>query len=278
MTEALPKLVAVHGVPRSGTTWLGQLLNSSEHVAFRYQPLFSYAFRGRLSRTSSAADVASFIQGLLATDDPFVHQRQGASLAGYEIAFPKLHITHLVYKEVRFHDVLDRLLAVWPPAIGIGIVRNPCAVLHSWANAPREFREDWSLLSEWEGAPSKNSELPGNSYGFKAWCRIALQFEQLQRSFPGRFMIVRYEELIADTTVVLSDIFDRLGLPLGPQTRAFIASSRRRTDDSPYGVYRGRTFAPDRWKGNLDPSIVRAIERSLSGTTLERYLLDPGAP
>ena len=37
-------IVGVHGVPRSGTSWLGQILNASKKVNFKFQPLFSYAF------------------------------------------------------------------------------------------------------------------------------------------------------------------------------------------------------------------------------------------
>ena len=36
------KNVAIFGVPRSGTSWLGQIFNSSPMVAYRFQPLFSY--------------------------------------------------------------------------------------------------------------------------------------------------------------------------------------------------------------------------------------------
>lgn len=51
------KPIAIFGVPRSGTSWLGQLFNSSERVAYRYQPLFSYAFKGRLNENSTLDEI-----------------------------------------------------------------------------------------------------------------------------------------------------------------------------------------------------------------------------
>ena len=144
----LPRYVSIHGVPRSGTSWLGQLFNSSEHVAYRYQPLFSYAFHGAIDGNSDRGAIDSFIGALIETDDDFVLQRGKASL-GYTLEFPKQEVSHLVYKEVRHHEILANLLAVCPHAMGIGIIRNPCAVINSWSRAPREFDSAWDLRQEW---------------------------------------------------------------------------------------------------------------------------------
>ena len=43
------KRIAIHSAPRSGSSWLGQILNSSPKVCFRFQPLFSYAFKDYLN-------------------------------------------------------------------------------------------------------------------------------------------------------------------------------------------------------------------------------------
>ena len=83
------RIVAIHGAPRSGTSWLGQLFNSSENVAYRYQPLFSYAFKQRLTSTSTRREIELFFDDLLFTEDDFVLQRGAASLAGYSLEFEK---------------------------------------------------------------------------------------------------------------------------------------------------------------------------------------------
>ena len=38
----------------------------------------------------------------------------------------------------------------------IGIVRNPCAVIDSWLQAPKEFRAGWKAHEEWRYAAKKN--------------------------------------------------------------------------------------------------------------------------
>lgn len=272
MTAPLPTLVAIHGVPRSGTTWLGQIFNSSPQVQYRYQPLFGHAFRGFLTHDSSAADVARFIERLLITDDPFVHQKGEASLSGYELSFEKALPTHLVYKEVRFHDLLENLLRVQTDAVGIGVVRHPCAVLHSWINAPREFRSEWSLAEQWRHAPAKNSELRGNYYGFEAWKAVATMFQKLEAEHPRRFQIVRYEAVVKDPVPAVSQLFEAVGLDMSEQTLSFIAASRSASDGHPYGVLRGPTFDPNAWRDHLSDEIVEPVYRELRGTPLERYL------
>ena len=44
--------VAIHGVPRSGTSWIGEIINSSPNVLYKFQPLFSYALKDFLTTFS----------------------------------------------------------------------------------------------------------------------------------------------------------------------------------------------------------------------------------
>jgi len=67
---------AIFGVPRSGTSWLGQIFNSSPNVAYRFQPLFSYAFKSRLNEHSTADDIENFSRDILNTSDEFVTQKK----------------------------------------------------------------------------------------------------------------------------------------------------------------------------------------------------------
>src|SRR5690625_3598820 len=178
---ASPKIVAIHGAPRSGTSWLGQIFNSSPQVAYRYQPFFAHAFRDRVNSTSSRGELETFFTDLLDTQDDFVLQRNEARLAQREIQFQKTAATHLVYKEVRFHDLLPHLLERLPELRAVGLVRDPRAVIASWVRAPREFQADWELGDEWRNAPLKNAGQNENWYGFARWKELASMFITLHR-------------------------------------------------------------------------------------------------
>ena len=65
---------AIHSVPRSGSTWLGEILNSSPYVKYCFQPLFSYQFKDFLDEYSSKKDVDRFFSMLSDTDDDFICQ------------------------------------------------------------------------------------------------------------------------------------------------------------------------------------------------------------
>lgn len=269
MKEQLKCVLALHGAPRSGTSWLGQLLNSSEHVAYRYQPFFSHAFRGHVTRSSSHAAIKTFITDLLASEDEFLLQKGHKQLAASTPEFQKAEITHLVYKEVRFHHLLPTLMDALPDLKVIGLVRDPRSVLSSWAMAPREFDSAWSLEDEWRKAPSKNAGLEENWYGFERWVQLTGLFLRLQRHWPNRFHVLRYEDLVADPFGVTEFLFHFAGLPFSTQTAAFITASTSSDDGEPYGVFRRHGQPPTKC---LPDNIARQIEQGLRDTEYEQFL------
>jgi hypothetical protein len=271
MSIALDNIIAIHGVPRSGTSWLGQLFNSSENVAYRFQPFFSHAFRGRVDEHTGALELQRFFADLLATNDGFVLQAENGQLSAEAPQFEKAAITRLVYKEVRFHHLLPHMLAMQTRLKAIGIVRDPRSVLSSWVRAPREFDPSWSLVGEWRHAPHKNAGLEETWFGFARWKQLTECFLGLTEQYPERFRLVRYEELIQDPESSVRALFDFCGLTFGNQTRRFVAESTSRDDGDAYGVFR-RHEAP-RAVG-IDALICDRIAGELRGTPLFRFLAE----
>lgn len=272
----IDNVVGIHGAPRSGTSWLGQLFNSSDQVAYRYQPFFSHAFRGRIDEHSDSRDVENFMLDLLASEDAFVLQTGKGNIAARELRFEKGDVTHLVYKEVRFHHLLPVLLDSMPTSRYIGIVRDPRAVLASWFHAPREFSSEWSPSREWRTAARKNNGLEENWYGFERWRELARLFLELEQSHPGRFRVVRYEHLVREPLDTVRSLFEFCGLPLRGQTERFIQASTTSDDGDPYGVHRMPGRARDEIR--LPAGVDRAIRSELEGTGLSGFLDDSLKP
>ena len=248
--------VAIFGVPRSGTSWLGQLFNSSPHVAYRYQPLFSYAFKNRISENTSPQEIEAFYRDLLNTDDDFVLQNK--NISGKKTPqFSKSELTHLVFKEVRYLNVIENLISNSQTMI-VGIVRHPCAVLYSWFNAPREFDNNWNQMVEWRTAPQKNQNKKEEFYGFERWKETTLRFLEYRKCFPERFYLQLYEDLNANPEKCVQQLFDFTNLAMNKQTRQFIYDSTHRPSDDPYGVYRKKKYSHE-WKGKLDKRIVEEV-------------------
>lgn len=261
--------VWVFGVPRSGTSWLGELLNSAPEVAYRFQPLFSYAFKDAIQPGDSAASMRRVHADIAATQDPFV--LHGPSLAPPH-PFRKVQATHLVLKEARYLHLVQPLLARLPEVRIVAIVRSPQAVLASWKAAPKEYDPSWDFDVEWRAAPSKNAGRPENFYGFDAWLHTTNQLVALADAMPERVTLVSYGDLVADTLSELERLFRWCGLSMGSQTRDFAQASRSRDDGNPYGVFREARSHDLHWVGTLPSSIVDEIERLTRSTAAARFL------
>jgi hypothetical protein len=234
MSEA-PRIlqnVALFGVPRSGTTWLGQLLNSSPSVLYRYQPLFSYEFKDFLNESSSQEDIEEFHNRLVKAESEFVkplHQ------------FNKSAPTHLVWKSVRYHYLAHRLLQESDIKL-VFIKRNPLDVINSWYNAPREFsREEWNILTEWEKAEKKNLQRSEEYFGFNKWCEALMIHAQNATEFPDRVFLIDYDQAQLDQALMIESLFGWLGLPVASSTRRFMSESMNRDSDDTYSVFKKKS-------------------------------------
>ena len=260
------KKLAIFGAPRSGTSLLGQLFNSSPNVAYRYQPLFSYAFKGRLSEQSSKDEIDAFHNELLSTQDEFVLQVKNVS--GKEnLVFPKSEITTLVWKEVRYMNLIENLLLNSDLKI-IGLLRHPGAVLQSWFKAPKEFNPDWNRMEEWKHGNKKNQQKPEEFYGYERWKELFFMFSEFEKRFPEKFTIVRYENLVRNTEKELQRLFTFGELNFDEQVKAFIKSSTSSSDNDPYGVFKIKTDLND-WKKEIDPLIISEMEADMKKNKIE---------
>lgn len=267
------KTFCIHGVPRSGTSWLGEIFNSHPSVCYKFQPLFSYALKDYLTTASSRAEIDRFFRLLAGTQDAFLDCVEGRN-AGRLPRFDKQAVSHVGYKEVRHHQILPNLLRKSPGLHCFLIVRDPRASICSWWKSPKEFRADhgWKIEEEWRYALRKNLNRPEEYNGFERWKDATRLFVHLADASPDRVSLVRYSELLQAPQEVAARLFASIGLDYSAQTAAFVAASRRHDDSANrYSVFRTRE-ADDEWRTELPASIAGEIERDLAGTALARFL------
>ena len=220
--------LALFGVPRSGTSWLGQIFNSSPNTLYKYQPLFSYEFKDYLNSNSTKMDIDKFHKELIDSKSEFVNTN---------LSFPKENTTHLIWKEVRYHNIANNLLNNSDIKI-IYIKRNPIDVINSWYNAPKEFNKDWDIESEWRYAKLKNLDRVEEFNGFEKWLEANKLHELNKTMYPNRVFFVDYNELKFNTLDVVRNIFNFAGLHMSQQTIDFIKESKSVHIDDTYGVYK----------------------------------------
>lgn len=264
--------IAIHGVPRSGTTWLGEIFNSSPNVKYLYQPLFSYAHKAYLNENSTVEQINDFFNRLRFCTDSFTNQldtRKDSKLPNFE----KSQLNHIVYKEVRYHNIIEHLLNTDPELQVCLIIRNPLAVISSWLKAPREFRGDlgWKIDEEWRAAAKKNLGLAEEYHGYYKWKEAAFLFIKLKKMFSDRVYLLKYSDLVRDTEVSVSQLFDFFHIKLYEQTLGFIENSKNKSNEDAYSVYRTKS-SDDNWKSGLPGEIINEVVDDLKGSPLEKYL------
>ncbi len=231
-------VVGIHGVPRSGTSWLGQLINASPVVNFKFQPLFSYAFKDYFNLESSCDEVNNFLSEIAVSDDDFINLKDKNLLGDYP-AFEKSEIkTHLVFKQVRYHYLIEKVLTCRKDAKFILIVRNPLEVLNSWRKAPREFHPGWDFNEEWFFANRKNLQRKEEYFGYAKWKEATIMFHDLGERYKDQVKIVDYNRLRENTLESISEIYCFIDLEIATQTKDFIGQSQNIKDNHPNSVYK----------------------------------------
>lgn len=265
------KFIAIHSVPRSGSSWLGEIINSSANVKYCFQPLFSYAFKSALDECSTKKQIEKFYLEIGKTEDDFINQKKERE-RGEKPVFIKENITHIAYKEVRYHYILENLLKQTTNFKSILLIRNPLSVLNSFKNAPKEFRSDlgWKFENEWRYAQSKNEYRNEEYFGYEKWKEAAFLFLYLKRKYPRRVLLVNFKSMLDDVLKVTNEIFDFLELELSRQTTEFICVETK-ANNNPYSVFKNKAIDND-WMQQLPQNITEYIQDDLKNTPLQEYL------
>lgn len=264
------KRVAIHSAPRSGSTWLGSIFDAHPNIAYRFQPLFSYAFKGALKIDSSKEEIVNFFNQIANSDDEFINQSLAKS-SGLIPSFNKEETKLIAYKEVRYHYVLRNLLLKDKDLKVIGLIRDPRAVIFSWWKAPKEFNKNWSIKEEWRTAEKKNLNRKEEYNGFLKWVELASYFLQLQREFPNQFLLIEYKELLENTSEIIKKAMHFCGIEINNQQLDFIHLSRSASKTDAYSVFKSKSNDSE-WLNKLPLSIKSQIEDELANTELDIYL------
>ena len=245
-TRWCDRVVVVVGSGRSGTTWLQQLWLAHDEVAgldhheswmfHQLRHVWSVVDEGTgfarwVDRESVAAAVRRFADGVFAcTADRYGHD------AKYVVEKSPVHV-----------ERLREIVAVYPDAWVVHLVRDGRDVALSMSRVPF-------------------FKVPDLGAAAKMWQRAVDAVRENQGAVP-RFRDVRYEELVADASGVMRELWAWVGLEETPATVRSLESAVA-TRVSKHG--RTTTDAGS-WR-SLPPSALAAIYRSAGrGLVREGY-------
>lgn len=250
--------IAIFSVPRSGSSWLGQIFNSHPKVIYKFQPNFAYSFNWSLRENSTKQEIEEFFKELNITEDKFVNAEITISTKD-GLKFNKKHTDTLVFKETHYINILENLLKKSDSKI-IGLIRSPFAVINSWIKIPKEFDPEWNLAEEWKFAHLKNENKNYNFFGFEKWKEATTLFLKMESKYPERFKVLNYSNLLSSKEKEIKELFDFCDLDYHAQTKKFLNYSNTVDDKDSYSVLK-KKFNDDNWKTDLPQFIISEIKR-----------------
>jgi len=264
------KIVAIIGMPRSGTSWLGQIIDSSPNVAYRLEPIFSYAFKNAVDENSSREDYIKFFNNIYNSKDDFLLQTEKRVSGIYPTFAKNKNPEFLAFKTTRFHHLLENMLRYFSNLKIISIVRHPCGAIYSWLNTPREFPSTADPFQEWKTGKCRKTAKE-EFWGFNDWKKVTTLHLKLEKKYPHQLMIIRYEDLVENTVEETKELFAFTKIKLEQQTIDFIQRCHSRHDEDNYSVFK-KKHVVDKWKTDLPLKIQEQIFAELKNTPLEIFL------
>ncbi len=257
------------GMPRSGTTWLSQIFESSPDFLVRLSPNYSHPLKNQIDLTASKADWIDHLSAAAESDDPFMTQNWRRD-TGELATFPSTTdaAQYLAIKDTRFHDLYQRAMELLPDALLIYVVRHPGGAINSWWQS-EEFPSDSDIIEEWRTGECRKQTM-GEYWGFSDWRCLTERYLYLEEQDPNRYRVFRYEDLVRERESISADLFAFVGCEIPPSTQAFLGESKSRHDERSYSVYKDPSVV-DRWRSELPPEIRSSIDAELAGTRLARF-------
>jgi hypothetical protein len=263
------KTIIITGMPRSGTSWLGQIINSVPGVLFRTEPLFSYRFKDQLDVDSSCAKINDFIGSLVDLDDDFILQKQNHA-AGFYPEFRKDSTVALAFKTTRHHELIESYLSCVDDIHVIAIVRHPCGSINSWFKSYREFaKKNCNQADDWRTGKCRKTSA-GEYWGFDDWLAVTKKFLRLANAHQN-FHLVRYSDLVLDAVQCVATLFESIGIEMTQQTLEFLSDCHARHDQDPYSVFKTKAVV-DVWKTELNARIAETIINETNASGLNYFL------
>jgi len=210
------KTVIVAGSGRSGTTWLGEMINYRRNYRVLFEP-YHYTYvpewsgfnpRHYLRGDESEARLLASMQAILT-----------GSLANKwtDKTAPPENARHLLIKEIRANLMLYWIHRHYRSVRIVFLVRHPGAVIHSriklgWGVYLKEMLSQEKLvqdhLSPFMEKLEKFEQMPVYQQHAIMWC---IENYVPLRQFKGRLNVIFYEQLIREPEATLKAVFHLTG-------------------------------------------------------------------
>ena len=250
------QLIFLISQPRSGSTLTQKLLGAHSNIYTRSEPWLmlhpSYTLKktGIYSEYNFNAERKAFevfLDGLPEGKKTYIQSLNVMYLNLYSYYLYDTNYSYFLDKTPRYYLIVNELMQIYPEAKYILLIRNPLAVLGSIINT--WVKESWYKLSEYNNdltrAISEYIDIIDNKKKNKS------------------FLIIHYEELLADNKKTLETIFDYLSVDYEAGVEDYNQRSEKWMFGDQSSVYKKNTIDKDndkKWQlGLKEPQYWRVM-------------------
>ena len=266
-------IIWIFGAGRTGSTWLSKMMGEMEGCAVWFEPWVGALFDPyhlKLEKRKGKAFILAprYRDTWLASIRSFV-------LDGARARFPGLGKNgYLVVKEPGGSAGAPLLVEAFSESRMVLLVRDPRDVVASWMDA--QSKEGWKGRKRKERKPA--SPYASTTEFVKGRARKYLKnvggAKKAYDSHEGRKVLVRYEELRADTLETMKHIYSALEVPVDERelARAVEKHSWENIPEQERGEGKFyRKAKPGGWREDLTPEQAEIVERITAPLLDELY-------
>jgi hypothetical protein len=273
--------VFLAGSGRSGTTWIGNIINHNNDYRVCFEPFHpekvpefsSFKNRQYLRGSASANDFLDPLNLLLQgkINNKWINSRNKNPFAG-----------KLLIKDIRANLLLHWIKTHHPYIRIILLLRHPCAVALSriklkWGGSVSQFLNQPELVQDYL---QPFYEIMKEAEGDLEKCVIAWcieNFVPLRQFAPGEILVCYYENFVLDPEAEVGKMMDFIRDPFPADLETILSlSSDTNWNRSEHSERQELSF--NRWKNEISPGDYKKVKHILEKFGMDQFYDDDGHP
>jgi hypothetical protein len=265
-------MIWIFGTGRTGSTWLAAMMEEPEGHDVWFEPRVGTVFDPQRFQRHGGKHF------ILASQykDVWLRSIRNFILDGANARFPELDGGYLAVKEPGGSVGAGLIMEALPESGMVLLIRDPRDVVASWLDATR--KGGWQTRRRGEGGRRAESlaETKPNAFVRRhanAYLQHVGSARRAYEAHEGRKVVVRYEDLRADTLGTMKRMYGELNVPLevAQLAKAVEKHSWENIPEEEKGqgkFYRKAT--PEAWREDLTRRQVKTVER-ITAPLLEEF-------
>jgi hypothetical protein len=270
-------MIWIFGTGRTGSTWLAAMMEEPEGHDVWFEPRVGTVFDPQRFQRHGGKHF------ILASQykDVWLRSIRNFILDGANARFPELDGGYLAVKEPGGSVGAGLIMEALPESGMVLLIRDPRDVVASWLDATR--KGGWQSRRRGEGGRRAESlaETKPNAFVRRhanAYLQHVGSARRAYEAHEGRKVVVRYEDLRADTLGTMKRMYGELNVPV-EEARLAKAVEKHSWENIPEEekgqgkFYRKAT--PEAWREDLTRRQVKTVERITAPLLEEFYPTGP---